>query len=1056
MTVMCHAVADFFVLRTPSHPFALLESRPMAGTGGDDPATRPDEDLAAKVAWLRARLKEAVARPEVREALYLASPEFEGRLTAWLGGRLSGERMRRIEQSLIRYLTRMSSRPTPFGLFAGCAVGTWGASTRMVVPPLKAARRRTRLDMDYVGALVAALERTPEVQATQTFRPNNSLHLAAGRWHCAEGRVGAGAGRDYHLIALEPTSHLDGTMRRAASGETFANLARGLAQTEAVGMEEAAAFLADLLDAQVLTSALQPPLTGTEPFPALVAQLKGRPETQAMGVALADLQDGLTRFDADGLGHPVERYQAMADALAPFKVPIDPKRLFQVDLFKPTPDLALGPNVRKAMEEAVELLRRLTPPRQASELDRFKAAFRQRYDTRPVALLEALDPEAGLGFGFGLSPGLEGSPLLEGLAFPSRKPQQERAFTERDGYLMQKLLSLRGAQEWALDERDLAALANPEAVPFPDSFAAMAAVAAGSVRALEQGDFKIFMAGFHGPSGARLLGRFCHGDPELEDQVRAYLEAEEALRPGVVFAEIVHQPDGRMGNILARPSLRRHEIPYLGVSGVPHDQQIQPDDLWLTLVGDRLVLRSRRLACEVLPRLTSAHNVALGLPVYRFLAALQDQDGGPGGWTWGALANLPFLPRVTRGRHVLARARWHVEARTCPAVFKAREGEAFAAFQALREATGLPRYVVLEDHDNTLLVDLDQPLRVATLQHLIAQRPAFTLGEWFPGPEELVAEGPEGKYCHELVVPFQAQAAWDGPEPERINPNQGEAIRTFLPGSEWLYLKLYTGEASADRVLIETIGPLLEAHRGAWDRWFFIRYADPAPHLRLRFHGVPDVLTGVLLPALHQALGPLLKAGVCWKVQIDTYERELERYGGAAGIPWVEAWFDWDSRRVLALLGACQGDEGARQRWRHALPAIDGLLDGLGFDLPAKLGLMEATRKAMSREFQAQGLLDIQLGDRFRSLRQELEGMVSASGDRMRGGVPGEEGGEPEAILSRLGQASALGELTTSREALASSLVHMHVNRLLRSSQRAHEFVLVEFLARIYRSRICR
>ena len=75
------------------------------------------------------------------------------------------------------------------------------------------------------------------------------------------------------------------------------------------------------------------------------------------------------------------------------------------------------------------------------------------------------------------------------------------------------------------------------------------------------------MKGVRGPSGARLFGRFCHGDDALRAHVEAHLRAEEALRPEAIFAEVVHLPQGRLGNVLCRPALRAHEIPYLGRSG---------------------------------------------------------------------------------------------------------------------------------------------------------------------------------------------------------------------------------------------------------------------------------------------------------------------------------------------------------------------------------------------------------------------------------------------------------------------------------------------------------
>ena len=70
--------------------------------------------------------------------------------------------------------------------------------------------------------------------------------------------------------------------------------------------------------------------------------------------------------------------------------------------------------------------------------------------------------------------------------------------------------------------------------------------------------------------------------------------------------------------------------------------------------------------------------------------------------------------------------------------------------------------------------------------------------------------------------------------------------RRFPPGSEWLYAKLYTGAATADRVLRDVVGPVTRSalRAGAVDGWFFIRYGDPDWHLRWRLHGDPGRLRG--------------------------------------------------------------------------------------------------------------------------------------------------------------------------------------------------------------------
>ena len=196
----------------------------------------------------------------------------------------------------------------------------------------------------------------------------------------------------------------------------------------------------------------------------------------------------------------------------------------------------------------------------------------------------------------------------------------------------------------------------------PDAFDVLAVLVTDGDQPSRSDDFQVVLHAASGPSGARLLGRFLHADDELRQLVRAHLAAEEAVHPERVFAEVVHLPEGRVGNILSRPVLRGYEIPYLGRSGAPADRQLPLSDLLVSVQGERIVLRSRRLGCEVIPRLTTAHNhIGRGLGVYRFLCALQYQQVTPGiMWDWGPLALAPFLPRVVSGRLILSRARWNL------------------------------------------------------------------------------------------------------------------------------------------------------------------------------------------------------------------------------------------------------------------------------------------------------------------------------------------------------------------------------------------------------------
>src|SRR5262249_23292773 len=156
---------------------------------------------------------------------------------------------------------------------------------------------------------------------------------------------------------------------------------------------------------------------------------------------------------------------------------------------------------------------------------------------------------------------------------------------------------------------------------------------------------------------------------------------------------------------------------------------------------------------------------------------------------------------------------------------------------------------------------LDNVLSIETLAHEVRGRAYASLVEMMPGPDQLCASGPDGPFTHEVIVPFVRSA----PPPPQAPPASAPArpagtpcAPRFPPGSEWLYLKLFTGTATADQVLrrIATVLSWALTSGGA-DRWFFIRYGDPDWHLRLRIHGVPGRLLHETLPLLIRVTAPL-------------------------------------------------------------------------------------------------------------------------------------------------------------------------------------------------------
>jgi thiopeptide-type bacteriocin biosynthesis protein len=1064
--------AGFFVLRTPFLPAGeLVEwSRDMSAPGISD-ARELEGAIAFDTSELTGRLRAIVARPEVREALFIASPSLDDAVDAWLGD-MGAPRARGIVDILVRYVVRMSARCTPFGLFSGCSLGRLGDSTQLSLSSRSTYRRHVRLDMHYVAALSEELQRDPAIRRAVRFRPSSALWRSEDGIRYPEARVDPISGdRSLHLVSVAASDCLSATLDRASNGETIEALAAALVDDD-VSRDEAIGYVDELIAMQLLVSDLEPTITGDDPLFALCSTLAKLAPDAASTRILAAVREDLDRLGASSIGAHPNTYRYTASKLADLPAKTDLSRLFHVDLYKPAGPLTLGLEVVREMERGLSVLRAIGAPFEQADLRSFREAFEERYGRQEIPLLEALDDDRGVGFAKDGQRATDNSPLIADLPFP--KPAGDPKGHRLDAFLLSAIgpILREGKTEWSLSPADIESLVADPVPDLADALYLTATIAAASPEAVGAGEFRVLLKAVGGPSGANFFGRFCHGDPALSEEVRAHLLEEEALRPDAIFAEIVHLPEGRMGNVLCRPLLRRYEIPYAGRSGASEDRHIHPSDLFVSVRRKRVTLRSQRLGREVIPRMTTAHNwTAAELGVYRFLCAVQQRNSELG-WSWGTLESaLPFLPRVTSGRVILTPARWNLSKAEWRDLEEASPADRFAGVRNMRRRLGLPRWVSLGDGHNLYPIDLDNILSVESCRGLLRQRERATLLEMIPPPNEVCAQGAEGGFLHEIVLPFiRKRSGGKGGEPAAVRPVDAapaapstalaQAVRYGLPGSEWLYAKIYAGSAAVDRILVDVVAPVVEkamSHGGA-DNWFFIRYKDPNNHIRLRIKGQPKRLLDDVLPGLMSALGPLVADRKVRSVQLDTYDREIERYGGGVGIELAERIFQADSEAVFSILRDFQGDDGADARWKLTLRGMHALLDDLQFTLNEKLQLSGELRRRFGEEHRADVRLERQLGATFRRERLELEALLVNGVERLSPGCRAlaARSQRMRETVARLRAASAAGRLTCSLPDLAASYLHMHANRMLRSEQRAHELAIYDFLARLYQSEISR
>ncbi|WP_165423842.1 lantibiotic dehydratase [Ktedonosporobacter rubrisoli] len=989
--------------------------------------------------------------PLVRRALAVGSMDLLDELDRQAS---SPQKLVQRDRKLLRYLIRMATRPTPYGLFAGVSLAQWGTQTHLRIADQPRALF-SRPDLNWLLPLVWKLEAIPKIRSQLRYSANDAAYIRNGRIFLLE-----------QLPKGQPDQHVSVSIRATSVARYVLKLARypisheALVQellTAAAGVSVAKAeeLITTLWQHTLLFTDLHPPLTGEiAPMEYVLRRLEHIPFAEPLVSLGWELLQALSRWDKATNEESIACYryvqscmQAIDEQVETFllsELPTSPKSSVQKERRRPssafvqtdtTLSLLDKQLARSIGEEAAAFAERLLARHEPGYLRAYRQAFIDRYGTnRQVPLLEVVDPQVGLGL-----------PAFEQKYVSS----EAKPFPERDREILHLALTALREQQLAisLDEEKLKRLGlvppdrRAKAQRSLDLFISLAAT---SQQALARGEYQIVLGPVLGTMQAgQSLGRFASmlGTEALQALEKTeQLEAEQDI-PHSIRAEMVYlSANPRLVNVMLRPAVHKHEIVYGVMPGRETTRAIPLNEIVLGVRDERFYLYWPGQQTEV--QISNEHmlNPKRAPALIRFLVDLGlDGSAHLSHFRWGSCANFPFLPRLQAGRVVFSLAQWLLSSSFHLHELRLESPEQFRKSLALwRQHWQVPRYVYLTEADNRLLLDLEHAGQIeelrATLQALKGTE-TVVLQEALPGPEHAWLEGPGGHYLSEYIVSLIKHSSDETGRnttrrmvPTVEQQTQMNAVRQKSPGSEWIFLKLYCGKTLQSDLIAQALRPLLKDvyAQNLAEEWFFIRYADSGPHIRLRFRGSPQVLTLQLLPKLCAWASELISTGQCLSFSFDSYEREIERYGGLATISIAETLFCADSRAVMDLLYLQQARLLTVDAQVLAVLTTDDIL--------ASLGLQPMERLQWYRQFIA-NTKDV--GGVYRQKSAELRlllGSVDSISVRPGGPQLLDILNTRRTSFARGGQ--QIAEIATRQtllepfSAIVRSIVHMHCNRL--------------------------
>ncbi|MDG4810658.1 lantibiotic dehydratase [Micromonospora sp. WMMD1120] len=767
-----------------------------------------DGELESRRAVLRALADD----PDLRGGILLASPSLDSYLAGYVTGTGPlGKRARRIERSLLEYAYRTATKTSPFSRLTTVTVGTFDTGPGELLSvgdsAAGATRGSARLNLAALGRLSAI------VLADETLRADLPVTLTTG-WRIAHGRLRylrrrrTSSEDGEAAITLEsiheslfvlPTGRVLHDILAALDGgrvRRLADLVTELSADERPA-DDIAQYLHHLLRVGLLVVPnLQLDIHADDPVEGYRAALRG------IGRDWSDrLAERVGRANRLATGYPGRDVPGRRQALAGIRAELvaahadlgrpdvpAPRTLLYEDATRQaaTPVTADRARWQREILPGLRALAQIMPvfdinlPRRLAT----KGFFRARYgDGGRCDDLLTFAHEFQQDF----------------FEHYSGRMLRRRPFDEDNRYVRQENW-FRQDEITALDDARLEVArrmneaydrlpADADELVLDDSFMTdVAALVPDTLGTLDPRSFFLQLADQGDRhrvvvnrvySGMTLLfSRFAHlfAEQDLAGTLRA--ELERLQPPGAVLAELKGGYDAT--NLNLHPAVTPYELVCPGeISHRPAAEQIDMDDLSVEhdSVGDRLLLRSRRLDAEVIP-VYLGFLLPMALPevqqvllTFAYLGMAQ-----PDLWA-GTTVPLPGrgiagYPRIVHRDLVLQRRMWKLHPDHLPTRPPGQsDAQWFLTWQRWRRDNGLPRRVFATpegarlapeggdaaagsrpDH-KPLYVDFDSHFSLHLLDTMARGAGSrLVLTEMLPGRDEQVARGAAGTYVTELTV----------------------------------------------------------------------------------------------------------------------------------------------------------------------------------------------------------------------------------------------------------------------------------------------------------------
>lgn len=699
--------------------------------------------------------EEHLNSPLFSEALWISSSSFK-KLVEANSSQTFTSLPTKIKLTLYKYLTRMSCKTTPMGCFAAIGAGLISNHTSFYLKT-NDFFSRTSINFSFFISFLNSLSAIPTFRYKQKYFVNSSLFEFGTSYRYNERH----SSNTFKLIEIDAEDYIKAIIEACSKGMTGCQIASLLQSNYDVPQEEALQFVDTLVNNQIIVSELFPSLTKDNYLDFLISRLESYniPELINPLQDLHSIRTKLLRINASRFGEREFLLKSLDDQLRKNEDSFSEQHM-NTNLYISNGSVSLEKAVTDQIKKGLLFLIKLNSGFEQKDwaLEEFKSKFKKRYENQKIPLLEALDPDIGIGYAHFNTQSIHTNEIIKDFDVTIATRDVLRDTTSTNPMLQKKYYSfLKNPSLDSIDLTDDDAPSSSESkwANLPLSFTV-------GTEIFQLGEAPLIYLKFAGGSSAvNTINRFTMDNPDLHKISRTIIEYEEAfLDNDTIFADVSYLPEYvNTSVILSRPSFYSFEIPYMNNSSKKDSSIIQLTDITISLnKQNEVILESAKLHKRIIPRNTTAHDYVYRTnPLYYFLSSIQNSYTVKTRFkfNWGNFSpHEGIFPRVTYNKNIiLSLKRWIIQQREL-----VNEAPFASNVAKIIKERNVPTKVLLKKGvDSTILIDFSIDRSIDILKSEIRGAQFIVLEEYLFDNNTPLIKSDIGFYNNEVFLFFLKQ-----------------------------------------------------------------------------------------------------------------------------------------------------------------------------------------------------------------------------------------------------------------------------------------------------------